>query len=168
MVLILVLAALVILYLVKLTGNAEIIEQNCRTDSDAVNVKAGQKAFYKTRESVILLVAGIISLILCVICHKTNLANWLIDYISFDFYEYKEFNMYFYLVPVYCFVIRGIIAQVKIGDFLYKYFNVKEPELDMSVGDIVKSLLYKKKPDSTVKSNGENNEVSENKNESSS
>lgn len=167
MVITVVLLCLVGLYIFKLNVNAEIIKENCKTDSDAVNVKNGQKVFYKTKISVILLIVGLISLALCLICNFTDLGNKIIDYFSYDFYEAKDFNINYYFIPVYIFVIREIIVQVKIGDFLYKYFNVKEPELEEN---LLKMILYKKKPEekSTIASS-ENNQVenTQNKNKES-
>lgn len=166
MVLILVLGALVVLYIVKLNANAEVIRDNCKTDSDAVNVKNGQKVFSKTRVANILLILCILSLVVCLLFNFTNIGHMVIEYFSYDFYKPKDFNYYFYLVPVYIFIIREIIVQVQIGDFLYKYFNVKEPELEEN---LLKSILYKKKPedkpkiDSNTSTDNVNNTNNENK-----
>lgn len=163
MVITVVLLCLIGLYIFKLNGNAEIIKENCKTDSDAVNVKNGQKVFYKTKISIILLIAGLLTLALCLICNFTDLGNKVIDYFSYDFYEAQEFNINYYFIPVYIFVIREIIVQVKIGDFLYKYFNVKEPELEEN---LLKTILYKKKPEEkptiTTDENSQNDNNSNN------
>lgn len=143
-----VLLCLIVLYIIKLNANSELIRDHCKTDSDAINVKNGQKVFYKTRISIILLIIGVGSLLLCLIFNFTNLGNMVIDYFSYDFYKAKDFNLYYYYIPAYVFVIREIIVQVKIGDFLYKYFNVKEPELEEN---ILKTILYKKKPETDKK-----------------
>lgn len=154
MVLIGILLCLIVLYIIKLNGNVDIIRENCTTDSDAVNIKNGQKVFYKSRESIILLIAFFLTLGICLIFNFTNIGYSIIDYFAIDFYEPGKFNYGYYLVPVYILVIREIIVQVKIGDFLYKYFKVKEPELeDGALKSMVMGILYKKKPDNSDNKN---------------
>lgn len=148
MVIIGILLCLIVLYIIKLNSNADVIKENCTTDSDAVNIKNGQKVFYKSRESVILLVAFFLTLGICLIFNFTNIGYAIIDYFSIDFYDPGKFNYAYYLIPVYILIIREIIVQVKIGDFLYKYFKVQEPELENgAIKSMVKGILYKKKPD---------------------
>ncbi|HAB66854.1 MAG TPA: hypothetical protein DCE23_05755, partial [Firmicutes bacterium] len=89
-----VLLCLIVLYIIKLNANSELIRDHCKTDSDAINVKNGQKVFYKTRISIILLIIGVGSLLLCLIFNFTNLGNMVIDYFSYDFYKAKDFNLY--------------------------------------------------------------------------
>ncbi len=148
MVIIGILLCLIVLYIIKLNSNADVIKENCTTDSDAVNIKNGQKVFYKSRESIILLVAFFLSLGICLIFNFTNIGYAIIDYFSIDFYDHGKFNYTYYLIPIYILVIREIIVQVKIGDFLYKYFKVQEPELENgALKSMVMGILYKKKPD---------------------
>ena len=142
MVLVLVLLALCLVCYVKFTSNRELAKNNCKTDVDKANVKNARKTYSRTATTKVLLLLAALSLIVVLLMNFTNLEFILKDFISADFVEEgKTFSYYFYLIPLYILVSRQIIIEVNIGAFLYKFFNVEEPEYE---GGALKNMLYKK------------------------
>jgi len=143
---VLIFVLLIIIFIVKRSGNKDIIDQKVKTDSDKANAKNAYKVYQNDTTEKILFYLTIISLIVIILCHFLNIDHYIRDYISADFIERRkvsEFNLLYYLLPCYLFITRLIIIEVRVGDFLYKYFNVEEPELKEN---IIKTLLIKKKP----------------------
>lgn len=142
MILVIVLIALVLVWYVKFTTNQELAKKNCKSETDKANVKNARKTYSRTKTTIVLLLLSIASLIVVLLMNFTNLEFILKDFISADFVEEgKTFSYYFYLIPLYILASRQIIIEVNLGDFLYKFFNVEEPEYE---GGTLKSLLYKK------------------------
>ena len=155
MVLILVLVFMILVYLVKKSSNSEVIRENCKTPNDKANVVNARKVYNNTNTSKVLLIASIAALIFVILLKFTSLEYVIRDYISSDFVEEKEFSYLIFVAPAYIFVSRLIINEVKLGDFLYKFFKVKEPELEEN---LIKTILFKKpaqKPSETTVSNPE-------------
>jgi len=148
MVLILILAFLFVIYYVKLTGNIDIAKQCCKTEQDKANVKNARKIYSTTKASIGLIVLAVLSLIVVLLLHFTNISYVVKDFISADFVDKtkKDFNLFSYLIPLYIIACRQIMIEVKVSEFLYKFFNVEEPELEENPLNSIKSLLYKKKP----------------------
>jgi len=148
MILILILAFLCVIYYVKLTGNKDIAKQCCKTEQDKANVKNARKIYSTTKTSIGLIVIAVISLIVVLLLHFTNIGYVVKDFISADFVDEteKKFNLFSYLIPLYIIACRQIMIEVKVSEFLYKFFNVEEPQLEENPLNSLKSLLYKKKP----------------------
>lgn len=138
-----ILIVLVLLILIRDSNNNDIIREKCKSQTDLDNIINAKKTFGKTKLSTILLVISILILILLLICNFTKLDDLLIDYFSFDLYEEKEFNYNLYFIPVYIFIVRQILIEVKTSEFLLKFYEVTEPKLEENP---LKSLLFKKKP----------------------
>lgn len=137
-----ILIVLVLLILVRDSNNNDIIRENCKSQADLDNIINAKKTFGKTKLSTILLITSIIILIILLICNFTKLDDLLIDYFSFELYEQKEFNYNLYFIPVYIFIVRQILIEVKTSEFLLKLYQVTEPKLEENP---LKSLLFKKK-----------------------
>ncbi len=142
-ILIIVSIILILLYIVRISNNQDLIKENCKTEIMTANIKHAKNHFYKTKLSTSLLIFTIVFTIIVLICDFTSLEAIIIDYFAYDFYTEEETSKVLYFIPIFTFCIRGIINEVNLGDFLLKYFNVKEPELEEN---LLKSLLYKKKP----------------------
>ena len=142
MILVIVLLLLVGVCYLKYTGNKELIKTNCKDDKDIANAKNARKVYSKTKTTLVLLIAAIALFIIVLLLNFTDIDYIIRDFISTDFVERNEFSFYYYLVPLYILVCRQIIIEVNIGDFLYKYFKVDEPE---PKENIVKTVLTKKK-----------------------
>ncbi len=148
MVLILILAFLFVIYYVKLTGNKDIAKQCCKTEQDKANVKNARKIYSTTKTSIGLIVLAVVALIVVLLLHFTDISYVVKDFISTDFVDKteKKFNLFSYLIPLYIIACRQIMIEVKVSEFLYKFFNVEEPQLEENPLNSLKSLLYKKKP----------------------
>ena len=144
MILFIVLLFLIVIYIVKKSGNDDIAKQHSKTPSDKANVANARKVYRRATTEKILLIATIVSIIVLVLLQFTDIGYIIEDYISPDFVERREFNPMYYLLPCYLFVTRIIIVEVRVGDYIYKYFNLEEPELDVNAKELIKSMLYKK------------------------
>ncbi len=143
LVLTIILIFLILLYAVRIMNNEDLVKNNSKDNlTDKANIKNARKHFAKKKEYKYMLIASIITLIIVLICDFTSLEATIIDYFSYDFYAEKEMNKTLYLLPIYIFVIRQIIIEVKIGEFLLKYYKVDEPVLEEN---ILKGILYKQK-----------------------
>lgn len=153
---------LVLLYFVKVSNNNDIIDTKCETVEDQANIKNAKKVFSRARYSIIMLIISIIFILLIVICQFTNLDTVIINYFSVDIYQADFFNANYYYIPIFLLISRQILLEVKLSEFLHKYFEVKEEEI--STKEVIHTLLYKPK----VSNSNENNKVTppENKQES--
>lgn len=144
MVLILILIFLVLMLFAKISTNKDTVKQACKTEQDKANVKNARKVYSTAKEAYVLLAASIISLIAVILMRTTNIIYIVKDYVSADFVEKNQsISVYCYLIPIYILVCRQIVIEVKISEFLYKFFNVEEQVLEENP---LKNLLYKKAP----------------------
>ena len=151
--LIIIVIILILLCIVRISNNNDLIKENSKDKkNDLENVKNARKYFSNKKTFKCLLIASIISIIIIIICDFTSIDAAIIDYFSTDIYQEKELNKVLYLVPIYIFVIREIIIEVKIGDFLFKYYKVEEPVLEEN---LLKTILYKKPTNNQVQTKKE-------------
>lgn len=139
---ILILICFIIVEEVKQSNNDDLIKENCKNKEQYENIQNAKKVFRKIKISIILLIIAILTLILLLIIDFTDLEVGIMEFISSDFYTKQEVDRTLYFVPLYILIAREIIIQVKFGEFLLKFFNVKEPVLEES---LLKTILYKKK-----------------------
>lgn len=141
-VLIIILIFLILLYIVRISNNKDIIKENSKDIiTDKANIKNARKYYSKKKLFKFLLYISILIVIVILLCDFTDIEYQIIDFFSTDFSTEQDINKQLYLLPIYILVIRGIILEVKIGDFLFKYFKVEEPILEENP---LKSILYKK------------------------
>lgn len=144
-ILFLILAMLILICAVKISNNNDLIANNCKDENDLANIDNAKKVFRKSKVYNYLLIAIYLSVIILLICAYTDIDYKIIDFISIDLVNENDvvFDFNYFFFPIYLFVIREILIQVKIGEFLLKYFKTEEPEFDQN---IIKNLLYKKAP----------------------
>lgn len=149
-----VLILLIVILVIKILSNKDIIKENSKNETDIANVKYAKKYYRKTKTATITLLVSIFILIMLLICDFTDFDKYIIDYFSTEFYVEQEFNRTLYFIPIYIYIARCIIIEVNIGDYLYKYFKVEEPQLEEN---LLKSILYKKPKQVTPQENNNNN-----------
>ena len=144
MILIIVLIFLILLYIVRISNNKDIIKQNSKDQiTDKANIKNARKHFANKKTFKYLLLLTILLTIVFLISDFTSIEAEVIDYFALDFYQEQEFNRILYLIPIYIIAIRNIILEVKMGEFLFKYYKVDEPVLDESLLKIMSEQLPK-------------------------
>ena len=144
MILIIVLIFLILLYIVRISNNQDIIKQNSKDKiTDTANIKNARKHFSSKKTFKYLLLLAILLIIFFLISDFTSLEAQIIDFFAYDFYEEQDFNKLLYLVPIYIIIVRNIILEVKMGEFLFKYYKVDEPELDESLLKIMSEQIPK-------------------------
>lgn len=156
-----VLILLILILIARILNNQDLIKDNSKDQlTDKANIKNARKYFANKKTFKGLLIVSIISLIIIIICDFTSIDAQLIDYFSYELYDETETNRLLYLFPIYIFIIRQIILEVKIGDFLFKYYKVDEPVLEEN---LLKILLYKKPSQPTQNQSQENKPKEESK-----
>ena len=150
MILIIVLVFLILLYIVRISNNKDVIKQNSKDSiTDNANIKNARKHFSNKKTFKYLLLLAILLTIVFLISDFTSIEAEIIDYFALDFYQEQEFNRILYLIPIYIMVVRNIILEVKMGEFLFKYYKVDEPELDESliktISNQIPKVIIKKK-----------------------
>lgn len=144
MILIIVLIFLILLYIVRISNNQDIIKQNSKDKiTDTANIKNARKHFSSKKTFKYLLLLAILLIIFFLISDFTSIEAQIIDFFAYDFYEEQDFNKLLYLVPIYIIIVRNIILEVKMGEFLFKYYKVDEPELDESLLKIMSEQIPK-------------------------
>jgi Ca2+/H+ antiporter len=144
MILIIVLIFLILLYIVRISNNKDIIKENSKDQiTDNANIKNARKHFANKKTFKYLLLLTILLTIVFLISDFTSIEAEVIDYFALDFYQEQEFNRILYLIPIYIIVVRNIILEVKMGEFLFKYYKVDEPVLDESLLKIMSEQLPK-------------------------
>lgn len=138
-----ILILLIIIFIVKYLTNKETIDANCKDENDLANIKYARKYYTKTKTSFVALIISLIMLIVLLLSQYTDIDKYIIDYLSTEFYQEKTLDTTLYYIPIYIIIMRFIVIEVKVGDYLYKYFKVEEPHLEENP---LKSILYKKKP----------------------
>ncbi len=141
MILVLVLVLLVGVCYIKYMGNKELIKNNCKTEVDKDNAKNARKVYSSTKTSKALLILSFVSLIIVFLLKFTDIDYIIRDFVSTELIERRSISYLAFLIPFYILVSRQIIIEVNLGDFLYKFFNVEEPQLEEGA---IKSLLFKK------------------------
>lgn len=128
---------------VKIVSNNDMIKEHSKTPEDKANVKNAKRVFSNAIYANILIIAAAIITLLIVLCQFTTLDTILINYFSTDFYKDDFYNVNFYYIPAFIILTRKIIIEVKISEFLHKYFNVIEEEVNTK--ELIQNVLYKKK-----------------------
>ena len=142
-----ILVILILILMARISNNNDLIKENSKDKpKDFANMRNARKFFSNKKTFKGLLLAALIILIISLIWDFTSLEVGFIDYFATDIYKEEPFNRSYYLIPIYLLVIRQIIIEVKVGDFLFKYLKVDEPVLEQN---LLKTLLYKKKPQTT-------------------
>ena len=135
---------LCLICLVKIVNNNDIIKEKQKSTEDKANIKNARKVYSNSKTAQILLILVGVTILIIILCQFTKIDTIIINYFSSDFYEEDFFKMNYYYLPAFLLVIRQIIIEVKVSEFLYKYFNVTEEEINTK--DLIKGILYKKKP----------------------
>ena len=158
--LLIILILLILVYMVRVSNNDDIIKNNLKYETDKTNIKNAKKHFSKSKLSLILTFASIILLIVFIIMDFTSIDAQIINYFSTNFHKEKEFERMYYFLPFYIIVGNAIYTQVRIGDFLLKYFKTQEEELEIKINkEKIMGLLYKKK--TTTETTSEDNKKEE-------
>lgn len=143
MILVIVLILLFGVCYIKYIGNKELIKNNCKTEIDKENAKNARKVYSSTKTTKALLILSFVSLVIVFLLKFTDIDYIIRDFISADLIEKRNISYLTFLIPFYILISRQIIIEVNLGDFLYKFFNVEEPQLEEGA---IKSLLKKSTP----------------------
>lgn len=142
----LLLGLIIFVFIIRKSNTDDLIkEANMTTEEQKKNFNENVLLIKSTKFSCILLGATLLSILLILLIRQTDIDLFFIKY--FDSVLIKEglnIPITWYALPFFILVIRGIIVEVNIGDYIKKTYNLTEVEVDVK-GE-VKNLLKKKKP----------------------
>lgn len=142
----LLLGLIIFVFIIRKSNTDDLIkEANLTTVEQKKEFNENVLLIKSTKFSCILLTATLISIIAILLIRQTDIDLFFIKY--FDNILVKEglnLPITWYALPFFILVIRGIIVEVNIGDYIKKTYNLTEVEVDIK-GE-VKNLLVKKKP----------------------
>lgn len=141
----LILGLILFIFIIRKSNTDDLIkEANITTNEQKKEFEDKVIDIKSTKFSCLLLLACLLSIIVIAIIRHTSIELFFIQY--FDNALRKE-EMYiplaWYALPFFIIVVRGIIVEVNIGDYIKKSYNLTEVEVDVK-GE-VKNLLVKKK-----------------------
>lgn len=142
----LLLGLILFIFIIRKSNTDDLIkEANLTTKEKLKSFNENVLLIKSTKFSCILLCATLLSIIAILLIRQTDIDLFFIKY--FDSILVKEglnVPITWYALPFFILVIRGIIVEVNIGDYIKKTYNLTEIEVDVK-GE-VKNLLIKKKP----------------------
>lgn len=155
-----------LIYLVRKSNTEDLIKQaNLTTDQQKNDLEEKTIKYKTTKFSCLLFTIALISLVTIASIRLTSIETKFLDYFGTGI-NHKEMiiPIIWYITPFFILVIRGILIEVHVGDYVLKTYNLKEEEIDTKEAlNTVKGLFYKKAPTSTPTpvSNEEQNLVDE-------
>ncbi len=132
----------------RISKNNDLITKNNKTVVDTANVNNAKKFYHNNKTATITLLVGIALVFFCVLCEFTDIETKFIDYFSTDFIDTVELDRKLYFLPIYFLITREIYIQVKISEYLQKFYDDKEIEEKIDLKKLkeidIKKILYKK------------------------
>ena len=141
----LLLGFIVFIYIIRKSNTADLIKQaNIETDEQEDAFDDAVEEIKSTKLTCIFLAISLISIIVIVLIRYTTIELFFMNYFGSEWFrEDITISMAYYGVPFFALIIRGIIIQVNIGDYVKKNFNLHEEEVNIK--DEAKKLLFKPK-----------------------
>lgn len=142
----LLLGLIIFVFIIRKSNTEDLIkEANITTEEQKNSFNENVLLIKSTKFSCTLLGLTFLSTLLILLIRQTDIDLFFIKY--FDTVLAKEglnVPITWYALPFFILIIRGIIVEVNIGDYIKKTYNLTEVEVDVK-GE-VKNLLVKKKP----------------------
>ena len=141
----LILGLILFLYIIRRSNTSDLIKQANITNDEEINKFEEAVLLIKsTRFSVLLLAITLISIIVIALIRHTTIELFFLNYFGTGiFRDDKTISYTYYALPFFILIIRGIIIEVNIGDYIKKNYALTEEEI--SVTDAAKSILFKPK-----------------------
>ena len=147
LILIIILIALFIVMYGRISKNNDLIKNNNKTIVDTANVKNAKRYFHNTKAATITLVIAVFLLLACIICEFSDIETKIVDMFSTNIIETIELDRKFYFFPLYFLIAREIYIQVRISEYLQKFFDDHEKEEKIDLNKLkeidIKKILYK-------------------------
>ena len=139
------LGLILLVYIVRRSNTSDLYKlANITTDEQVKNYDDSILVIKSTKFSCLLLLCALISLITITLIRHTKIELFFMNYFGTEIYRDDiSINFAWYALPFFIIIIRGIIIEVNIGDYLKKNYNLTEEEI--SVKEAVKGLLFKPK-----------------------
>ena len=139
------LGLILLLYVVRRSNTSDLYKlANITTNEQIKNYDDSILVIKSTKFSCLLLLCALISLITITLIRHTKIELFFMNYFGTEIYRDDiSINFAWYALPFFIIIIRGIIIEVNIGDYLKKNYNLTEEEI--SAKEAVKGLLFKPK-----------------------
>ena len=139
------LGLILLLYIVRRSNTSDLYKlANITTDEQIKNYDDSILVIKSTKFSCLLLLCALISLVTITLIRHTKIELFFMNYFGTGiFRDDISIHYVWYALPFFIIIIRGIIIEVNIGDYLKKNYNLTEEEI--SAKEAVKGLLFKPK-----------------------
>lgn len=157
MIIYLLLGFIVFIYFIRKSNTSDLIKQiDFKTEEQEDEFEEAVITIKSTQLSCIFLAISLISLITIALIRFTSIELFFMNYFgSGIFRDQVEVPLAWYGLPFFALIIRGILVQVNIGDYVKKHYDLHEVEI--SIREETKKILFSKKkktveetPSSTV------------------
>jgi hypothetical protein len=134
------LGLILLLYVVRRSNTSDLYKlANITTNEQIKNYDDSILVIKSTKFSCLLLLCALISLITITLIRHTKIELFFMNYFGTEIYRDDiSINFAWYALPFFIIIIRGIIIEVNIGDYLKKNYNLTEEEI--SAKEAVKGL----------------------------
>lgn len=139
------LSLILLLYVVRRSNTSDLYKlANITTDEQINNYNDSILTIKSTKFSCLLLLCALISLVTITLIRHTKIELFFMNYFGTGIFR-DDISIHYawYALPFFIIIIRGIIIEVNIGDYLKKNYNLTEEEI--SAKEAVKGLLFKPK-----------------------
>ena len=146
-----ILGLIVFIYFIRKSNTSDLIKQaNMTTEEQLDKFEEAVQTIKSTQFSCLLLAICLISLITVGLIRHTSIELFFMNYFGTGiFRDQVEISYLWYGIPFFSLVIRGIIIQVNIGDYIKKNFDLQEEEINV-IAEGKKLLTKPKKKQNTT------------------
>lgn len=139
------LGLILLVYIVRRSNTSDLYKlANITTDEQIKNYDDSILVIKSTKFSCLLLLCALISLVTITLIRHTKIELFFMNYFGTGIFRDDIYIPFaWYALPFFIIIIRGIIIEVNIGDYLKKNYNLTEEEI--SAKEAVKGLLFKPK-----------------------
>lgn len=139
---------IVFIYFIRKSNTNDLIKQANLNDEQEDIFEDAVAEIKSTKLSCAFLAISLISTIVIVLIRFTTIELFFMNYFGDGWFrEDITISLAYYGIPFFALIIRGIIIQVNIGDYIKKHYNLHEEEVDLKKE--AKKLLFKQKKTTT-------------------
>lgn len=151
---------IVFIYFIRKSNTNDLVKQANLNDEQEDAFEEAVAEIKSTKLSCAFLAISLISIIVIVLIRFTTIELFFMNYFGNGWFrEDITVSLAYYGIPFFALIIRGIIIQVNIGDYIKKNYDLHEEEVDLKKE--AKKLLFKqKKPTTEAPQSGETLELS--------
>lgn len=140
----LILGLILFVYIIRKSNTNDLIkEANITTKEQKKELNEKTIKIKSTKLSCLFLIICLFSIITIPLIKYTSIELFFLNYFGTGIYKEQIYIPFtWYALPAFILIIRGIIIQVNIGDYVKQNYNLTEIEVDIKKE--IKNILIKK------------------------